>query len=175
MANRADTLTKNKLNCPNCNHDYTNENLIERFEKSGNLKSINLICECKQKLALKKLANFFKIYDITEIKKRDNLREKLKRKGKIRKEFKNHWNLRRDNYLTCYWCNHENDLQGVKDMFKAFPLKDRIHYTCDKCNRKSSVQITTRGFYVMHPADRHRYLRNVAKGTARLITLAKID
>lgn len=175
MGNRAETLTKNELHCPNCNHDYTNENLIERFHKSQNSVGINIICECNRKLALRKLANFFKIYDITEIKKRDNLREKLKRKGKIKDKTRNHWALRYDNYLTCYWCNHENDIEGVKEMFKAFPLKDRIHYSCDKCNRKSSIQITARGFYVMHPADRHRYLRNVAKGTARLITLAKID
>jgi hypothetical protein len=171
MANRAETLTQNELHCPNCNYDYTNDNLIERFNRSGNAKSINLRCDCKQLLAFKKLSNFFKIYDITEIKKRDNAREKLKRKGKLRKEYRNHWNLRHDNYLTCYWCNHDNDLKGVQDMFKAFPFKDRIHYSCDKCNRKSSIQITSRGFYVMHPADKHRYLRNVAKGTARLITL----
>jgi len=82
------------------------------------------------------------------------------------------WSLVKDHNLLCQWCNHINDLKGVQDMFDAFPNKVSIHYTCDKCQRKSRVYISSRGFYSMYPADRMRYARNVEKGTERLITLA---
>lgn len=82
------------------------------------------------------------------------------------------WKIRTEHNLKCQWCNHINDLQGIEDMFKAFPEKTALHYSCDKCNRKSRINVSVRGFYSMYPADRMRYLRNVEKGTERLITLA---
>jgi hypothetical protein len=82
------------------------------------------------------------------------------------------WSIRTAHNLECQWCNHINDLQDIEDMFRAFPDKTSLHYTCSKCARKSRVNVSVKGFYSLYPADRMRYLRNVEKGTERLITLA---
>lgn len=80
---------------------------------------------------------------------------------------------RTENNLVCYWCEKENDINGIKEMFKAFKENDEIHWTCDHCQRKSRVKKSVKGFYNLYPADRARYARNVIKGSARLITLAE--
>ncbi len=73
--------------------------------------------------------------------------------------------------LVCYWCDVENKKENVDEMFRAFKV-DFVHWSCDHCGRRSRVYKTKLGFYSMTPADRARYIRNVAKGTERLITLS---
>lgn len=81
MANRRATIDKDHLYCPNCKIDYSNTNVIERFEKTGNNTHLIFPCDCKQKLALRLMVNgWFKIYDVTEIYERKNLYDKQQRK-----------------------------------------------------------------------------------------------
>lgn len=81
MANRKQTLTKDHLNCPVCNYDYSTTNIVQRFERNGNTSQMIFICECKQKLVLRLMAyRWFKIYDITEQEIRKNKVAKEKRK-----------------------------------------------------------------------------------------------
>lgn len=84
-------------------------------------------------------------------------------------------NMRTEHNLKCYWCGHENDINKVKEMFEAFPERDTLHWACDHCDRRSRLQITRLGYYSLSPADRGRYIRNMQKGTERLITLADIN
>ncbi len=81
---------------------------------------------------------------------------------------------RNEHDLVCKWCNHENDIKNVQEMFEAFPNKLELHYTCDKCTRKSRLKVSVKGFYSMHPADKVRFIRNSKRGTARLITLSDL-
>jgi transcription elongation factor Elf1 len=81
--NRGKLLTKDELNCPACNYDYSKTNIVERFYKIGNKISICLNCDCGQVLSLRSLSNFMKIYDVTEMRKRQNLKAKMER-AKIR-------------------------------------------------------------------------------------------
>jgi hypothetical protein len=81
MANRKALITKNHLNCPACNEDYSKTNLVERFERTGNISHLVFICDCKQKLSLRLMVNgWLKIYDITEINDRKNRRDRERRK-----------------------------------------------------------------------------------------------
>lgn len=84
-------------------------------------------------------------------------------------------NIRTDHNLVCYWCDHENDINGIDQMFEAFPGKQSLHWSCDHCGRRSRVYRSRLGFYNLSPADRARYIRNMQKGTERLITLADIE
>lgn len=84
-------------------------------------------------------------------------------------------NLRTEHNLKCYWCDHENDIKGINEMFDAFPGKQSLHWSCDHCDRRSRVVKSRLGFYCLSPADRSRYIRNMQKGTERLITLADIN
>jgi hypothetical protein len=84
-------------------------------------------------------------------------------------------NIRTDHNLVCYWCDHENDINGINQMFEAFPGKQSLHWSCDHCGRRSRVYRSRLGFYNLSPADRARYIRNMQKGTERLITLADIE
>jgi hypothetical protein len=80
MGNRRALITRNHLNCPACNQDYYKTNLLDRFDKNGNVKQMIFICDCKRKLGLRLLVNnWFKIYDVTEINERKNKVAKLKR------------------------------------------------------------------------------------------------
>lgn len=80
MSNRKALITKDHLYCPACKQDYAKTNLVERFERNGNLSHLIFICDCKRKLALRLLVNgWFKIYDVTEINERKNLKAKQKR------------------------------------------------------------------------------------------------
>lgn len=80
MGNRKASIKKDHLYCPACLQDYSKTNLVQRFERNGNLSHLIFICDCKQKLSLRLLtSNWFKIYDVTEINKRKNLVAKLKR------------------------------------------------------------------------------------------------
>jgi hypothetical protein len=83
MANRKALITKDHLNCPACNEDYSKTNLVERFERTGNISHLVFICDCKQKLSLRLMVNgWLKIYDITEINERKNRRDRELRKLK---------------------------------------------------------------------------------------------
>ncbi len=84
-------------------------------------------------------------------------------------------NIRTDHNLVCYWCDHENDINGINQMFEAFKGKQSLHWSCDHCGRRSRVYRSRLGFYNLSPADRARYIRNMQKGTERLITLADIE
>lgn len=84
-------------------------------------------------------------------------------------------NLRTEHKLVCFWCEHENDIKGINEMFEAFPGKQTLHWSCDHCDRRSRVVKSRLGFYCLSPADRSRYIRNMQKGTERLITLADIN
>jgi hypothetical protein len=80
MGNRRALITQNHLNCPACNQDYSKTNLLDRFDKNGNIKQMIFICDCKRKLGLRLLVNnWFKIYDITDIQIRKNLKAKQRR------------------------------------------------------------------------------------------------
>jgi hypothetical protein len=80
MSNRKALITRNHLNCPACNQDYTKTNLLDRFDRNGNVKQMIFICDCKRKLGLRLLVNnWFKVYDITDIQIRKNLKAKQKR------------------------------------------------------------------------------------------------
>lgn len=81
MANRKALITRDHLNCPVCNQDYSKTNLAERFCKTGNISHLVFICDCKRKLSLRLMVNgWLKIYDVTEINERKNQAAKLKRK-----------------------------------------------------------------------------------------------
>lgn len=83
MSNRKALITKDHLYCPACNQDYSKTNLVQRFEKNGNISHLLFICDCKRKMSLRLLVNgWFKIYDITEINERKNLVAKIKRQQK---------------------------------------------------------------------------------------------
>ncbi|CAB4137572.1 hypothetical protein UFOVP324_47 [uncultured Caudovirales phage] len=84
MGNRRALITRNHLNCPTCNQDYSKTNLLDRFDKNGNRRHLIFICDCKQKLSLRLLtSNWFKIYDVTEINIRKNQVAKLKRQSYV--------------------------------------------------------------------------------------------
>ena len=81
MANRRATIDKDHLYCPNCFKDYSNTNLVDRFNKNGNINCLRLVCDCKRKLSLRLLANgWFKIYDVTDEQARKNAKDREKRK-----------------------------------------------------------------------------------------------
>ena len=81
MANRKATITKDHLYCPNCKQDYSKTNVIERFERTGNISYLIFPCDCKKKLCLRLMVNgWFKIYDVTEINERKNRADRERRK-----------------------------------------------------------------------------------------------
>jgi len=81
MANRKALITKDHLNCPACNQDYSKTNLVQRFERTGNITHLVFICDCKRKLALRLMVNgWVKIYDITDINERKNRKDRERRK-----------------------------------------------------------------------------------------------
>ncbi len=81
MANRKPLITRNHLNCPVCNKDYADTNLIEQFDERGIMFQMAFVCDCKSKLSLRLLTNnWFKIYDATEIERRKNQRAREIRK-----------------------------------------------------------------------------------------------
>ena len=83
MANRKATITQDHLYCPCCNQDYTKTNLIERFDRAGNISHLIFPCDCKRKLCLRLMVNgWFKIYDVTEINERKNRADRERRKQK---------------------------------------------------------------------------------------------
>jgi len=79
--NRRATIDKDHLYCPTCLKDYSKTNLVQRFDKSGNVNWMLLVCDCKRKLGLRFLTNgWFKLYDVTEQQIQKNERAKAKRK-----------------------------------------------------------------------------------------------
>jgi len=83
MANRRATIDKDHLYCPVCFNDYSNTNLIQRFQKIGNTHCLRFICDCKSRLSLRALTTgWYKIYDVTEEQIRKNAIDRQKRKLK---------------------------------------------------------------------------------------------
>lgn len=81
MANRKALIIQDHLFCPTCKQDYSKTNLIERFERSGNISHLIFPCDCKRKLSLRLMINgWFKIYDVTEEQFRKNKADREKRK-----------------------------------------------------------------------------------------------
>jgi len=79
MGNRKATITKDELNCPCCLIDYSKTKLVERFLKVGNKVHMSFSCDCGSRLVIRHMVNFLKIYDVTEIRKKQNLKAKMDR------------------------------------------------------------------------------------------------
>lgn len=83
MANRKALITQDHLYCPCCKQDYSKTNLVERFDRAGNISHLIFPCDCKRKLCLRLMVNgWFKIYDVTEINERKNRADRERRKQK---------------------------------------------------------------------------------------------
>jgi hypothetical protein len=76
---RGKTLTQDELNCPVCNYDYSKTNLAKRFFKAGNIFSISFNCECDSRLLLRSMSRYMKIYDATEMRRKQYLKAKMDR------------------------------------------------------------------------------------------------
>lgn len=79
MGNRKATITQDELNCPCCLIDYSKTKLVERFLKVGNKATMSFSCNCGSRLVIRHMVNFLKIYDVTELLKKQNLNAKMKR------------------------------------------------------------------------------------------------
>jgi hypothetical protein len=79
MANRKATIIQDELKCPGCSFDYSNTKLVERFLKVGNKVTMSFSCDCKRRLVIRHMVNFIKIYDVTEIRNKQNLKAKMDR------------------------------------------------------------------------------------------------
>lgn len=79
MSNRKATITQDELKCPCCLIDYSKTKLVERFLKIGNKVNMSFSCDCGSRLVIRHMVNFLKIYDVTEIRKKQNLKAKMDR------------------------------------------------------------------------------------------------
>jgi hypothetical protein len=59
--------------------DYSKTKLVERFLKVGNKVTMSLSCDCGRRLVIRHMVNFIKIYDVTELLKKQNLKAKMRR------------------------------------------------------------------------------------------------
>lgn len=83
------------------------------------------------------------------------------RKGVSGRPFKR----RTTHKLDCGWCGYVQDPELVT---KAIKDRVRLSYACDRCTRPLVITITANGLFTASPADKARYLRNVALGKNRI-------